>query len=67
MKSKKWWIMERDNFHSTYYVAMGQMSNTAARKREKPIHGSNTMRPYATEQLYNEALAKLKLDGKSIQ
>lgn len=67
MKIKKWWIKERDNYHSVYFVAMGQLSNTAANKHWKPIHGSNIMRSYDTQAEYDLALAQLKLDGKSIQ
>jgi hypothetical protein len=67
-KAKKYWIKERRNPQlGTYYVACGQMSQTAARQYEKSIYGSSFMYGFDTESEYNSRLKELREDGETVQ
>jgi hypothetical protein len=67
MKLKKWWIKERYNPQlGTYWVPMGQMSETQARRHEAPTYGDNTMHPFGTEAEYNAKIAELRLSNQRI-
>ena len=57
----KYYIKERHNPQTgVYYVACGQLSKTAAKKKENSLYGYNTMIPFDTEQEYLAKLADLK-------
>lgn len=65
---KLYYIKERINPQlGTYYVAMGQMSKTAAKKYEKPSYGYNIMHSFLTEALYTAELTRLKSTGERVQ
>ncbi len=65
---KKFYIKERDNPQlGVYYVPMGQMSKSAAKRYENTLYGSNEMIPYDTEAEYNEALRKLICKGEKVR
>ena len=64
-KKKPWWIKERSNPQlGVYYVEMGQMSKTEAKKHEKPLYGFNVMHRYENEGDYKDALENFKALGK---
>jgi hypothetical protein len=68
MKPKRFWIKERHNPQlGTYYVAEGQLSMTAARRKESSLYGTNIMHEYATEADYNAKIAELKKLGRTVQ
>lgn len=63
----KFWIKQRYNPQlGTFYVPCGQLSKQEAKKMEKPLHGSNTMIPFDSEEEYRARLAELKGEGKSV-
>jgi len=65
---KPYWIKERYNPQlGTYYVAMGQMSQTAAQRYERSIYGENVMLRFETEQEYQAKLDSLRAAGERIQ
>jgi len=66
---KKFYLKERHNPQlGIYYVRCGQLSETAAKRKERGgVYGSNVMLPYDTEIEYAEAIAKLAMEGKSVQ
>lgn len=66
--SKPFWIKERHNPQlGVYYVPEGQLSKTAARKKETGgCYGYNTMLRYETEAEYEAAIAKLRADGHRV-
>lgn len=56
------WIKERHNPQlGLYFIAMGQMSKTAAKKHESTIYGTNRMLRFNTEQEYKYKCASLEL------
>ena len=65
---KKFYLKERHNpqFEKPYYVPQGQLSKTAAKKKENSLYGDNVMLEYETEKEYNDAIAKLKADGYNV-
>lgn len=64
---KPYWIKERDNFQSApYFVACGQLSKTAAMRKEKTLSGINTMHRFDTEAAYLARLAELKASGERV-
>ena len=69
MKTKLFYLKERHNpqFKKPYYVREGQLSKTAAKKKEKSLYGDNYMLSYNTEKEYNDAIEKLTADGYSVQ
>lgn len=67
-KLKKFWIKQRENPQlGTYYVACGQLSNSEAKRRGRPLYGFNLMHPYDTEEDYFAALKKLRDEGHEVQ
>lgn len=67
-RQKLWWIKERQNPQTgTYYVACGLLSNTAAKRMEKPIYGSNHMHAYDSEAEYYRDLERFKNAGFTVQ
>jgi len=67
-KPQKYYSKRRDNPQlGSYYVAMGQMSATAAKANEKSLYGMNFMRGFDTEAEYFAALDSLKEDGFRVQ
>lgn len=64
---KKYWIKERDNYQSTYFVAMGQLSNAAAKHHENPLHGINIMHGFTTAEEYGDRLKELHSKGETVQ
>lgn len=68
MKNYPFWIKERHNPQTgIYYVACGQLSKTAAKKKESSLYGSNVMLRFETEAEYQAKLAELKKNGESVQ
>jgi len=68
MITKPFWIKKRDNPQlGTYYVAMGQLSKTAAKDHAKALYGDNTMLRFETEAEYMAKLDDLRKNGESIQ
>ncbi len=64
---KKFYIKERNNPQlGTYYVPMGELSKTAAKKHESPLYGDNTMLGYETEFAYEQAIKRLKQKGERV-
>lgn len=67
MSKKKFYIKERDNFQAAvYYVPLGQLSKTEAKRKEKTLAGENTIHEYETEAEYNKALEDLRANGKRL-
>lgn len=66
---KPFWIKERHNPQlGTYYVAMGQMANNAAKKYELgTLYGDNIMLRFETEKAYLRELEQLRGLGKRVQ
>lgn len=67
---KSWWIKERENPQlGTYYVALGELSKSKARRssRGRSIYGASRLIELKTEVDYLKALEKLKADGHKIQ
>lgn len=68
MRAYPYWIKERHNPQlGTYYVAMGQMSKTAAKKHENAIHGDNVMHRFDTEAEYLKRGEELMKAGERLQ
>lgn len=68
MNEKPYWIKERHNPQSgVYYVACGQLSKTAAKKKESSLYGDNVMLRFDTESEYRAKLTELKNKGESVQ
>lgn len=67
-RQKQWWVKERHNPQTgIYHVACGQLSKTAAKKREASSYGYNIMRPFDTEEKYNAHLDYLRETGERVQ
>lgn len=65
---KLYYIKQRNNPQTgTYFVLMGAMSKTAAKRHEKPLYGSNWMNSYDTVDEYEKAIRDLRAAGESIQ
>lgn len=65
MKEHPYWIKERHNPQlGIYYVGLGQMSRTAARKHERPMYGDNVMIQCDTLAEYQAKLEQLKQASK---
>jgi len=65
---KKFYLKERHNPQlGVYYIAMGQMSKTAAKQAEGSIYGTNYMIPFDNVEDYMGKIKELELAGKSIQ
>lgn len=63
-----WWIKERYNPQlGTYYVGMGRMSKTAARRAENPLYGSNIMHCFDSQDAYDVRLRDLREAGERVQ
>ena len=68
MNAKKYYIRERDNPQlGTYFIAMGQLSKTAAKKYENALYGSNTMHSFDTAEAYAKRLQELNDKGEKVQ
>lgn len=64
---RRWWIKERHNPQlGTYYVGEGPMLDSAAKKHERPIYGSNVMHPFETEEEFRAEIARLKASGERV-
>ena len=64
--SSLYYIKERHNpqFKHPYYSACGKLSKKRAKEIEDgSLYGSNVMRPYETEEAYEQALQKLREQG----
>jgi hypothetical protein len=62
------WIKERFNPQlGTYFVKMGQMSKTAAKRYEKPLYGENVMLRFETREAYNKGIEEIVSQGGKIQ
>lgn len=62
------WIKERHNPQTgVYYVALGQMSKTAAKGYKSTLYGENVMLRFETETEYQAKLAQLKNEGECVQ
>lgn len=67
-KPKKYWITERHNPQlGVYYIAEGQMSGAAAKRKSNPIYGSNIVHGFETEVAYNARLKQLRKQGETVQ
>jgi hypothetical protein len=65
---KPYWIKERHNPQlGVYYVACGQMSETAAKAYERSKYADNTMHRFDDEASYLARLAELRKDGERVQ
>lgn len=65
---KPWWIKERHNPQfGVYYVGLGQLSKTAAKRHESSLYGDNYVHEYQTEADYKAKLEKLKKKGGRVQ
>lgn len=63
-----WWILERHNpqLDKPYYIACGQISKTAAKRKENTLYGMNVMRQYKDEKAYRDEIDCLKSKGFSV-
>lgn len=67
-KDFPFWIKERNNPQlGVYYVAMGQMSKTAAKRAEGSLYGNNVMRAFDSEEIYKDTLTMLRAKGETVQ
>jgi hypothetical protein len=67
MAVKRYYIKERQSLQTgTYYVACGQLSKTAAKKKESALYGFNIMHGFDTEAEYNAQLEKLRANGERV-
>ncbi len=65
---KMFYIKERHNPQlGVYYIAMGQMTKTAAKEAAGGVYGTNIMRAFMDEQTYKDELAALKEKGEKVQ
>ncbi len=63
----KFWIKERDNPQlGTYWVACGQLSTAAAKRKESSLYGFNIMHRFDTEKAYKARLSKLRKSGERL-
>lgn len=69
MSRLSWWIKERDNpqFDKPYYIMCGQITKAEAKRKENTMYGSVIMLEYKTEEEYNNAIIKLKVEGYSVR
>lgn len=69
MPNKKYYIGQRNNpqLPKPYFVAYGQLSKTAARKKENAIYGSMVLTAYDTQALYDQQIAALMAAGFSVR
>lgn len=68
MKNYPYYIKERHNPQTgIYYVAYGQLSKAAAKRKESSLYGSNVMLRFDTEAEYQAKLAELKKKGERVQ
>lgn len=65
MKKQSYWIKERHNpqFDKPYFMAYGQLSKRAAKKKEESLYGWNVMIEYKTEAEYIAAIENFKASG----
>ena len=65
---KQYYIKQRINPQlGTCYVPCGQLSNTAAKRKEGALYGGNYMIGFDTEAEYNARLAELRASGERVQ
>jgi len=68
MKNLKYYIKERYNPQlGTYYVRCGQLTKKDAKAMEKSLYGDNFMMEFSCEKEYENKIAELKRNKKSIQ
>jgi hypothetical protein len=68
MRSKPYWIKERDNPQlGVYYVACGQLGVREAARMTQSLYGSNKMLRFDTEVEYLSKLNELRGAGKTVQ
>lgn len=65
---KSYWIKKRYNpqFDKPYFSGCGQLSKTAAKKKEKSLYGYNKMLEYSTQEEYTQALEQFKSEGFTV-
>jgi len=65
---KSYWIKERHNPQLTkpYYSLCGQLSKTAARKKENSLYGFNIMLEFPTLAEYEAKVKELKDGGETV-
>ncbi len=67
MSIKPYWIKERHNSQlRTYFVACGQLSVTAAKRKEAALYGDNYMLRFDTAKDYAAKLAELRKAGERV-
>ncbi len=67
-KPTSYWIKERYNPQlGVYYVAMGPMSQRAARECKSGVYGSNLMHSFETAEAYSARLEELREKGERVQ
>jgi hypothetical protein len=67
-KPKSYWIKERINPQlGTYYIAMGQISKTEARRNQAALYGRNHIHQFPTEEAYQAELKRLQANGERVQ
>ncbi len=66
---KSYWIKERNNpqFKKPYYIGCGQLSEKEAQEKKESLYGYNVMHEYSTLEEYNDAIAKLELNGYHVR
>lgn len=66
--TKLFYIKERDNpqLSKPYYTAYGQLSKTAAKRKESTLYGANAMHSFATAEEYRAEIARLKAEGFTV-
>lgn len=68
MKEKKFYIKERFNPQlGVYYVAMGQMSKTAAKKAANALYGTSLIHGFENEAEYQAKLTELRKQGEEVR
>ena len=69
MRNKKpFWIKERYNPQlGTYYVACGQLSKAAAKRKERSLYGENVMHSFDSEDAYKARIRELRKKGAEVQ
>jgi hypothetical protein len=68
MAKLKYYIGRRDNpqLKQPYYRRYGQLSKTDAKKKENPAYGSMSLTGYDTEEEYEKEIARLVLEGFTV-
>jgi len=63
-----YWIKERHNpqLGNPYYHCYGQLSKTAAAKKEKSLYGFNIMLEFKTKEEYDKKIESLKKKGLTV-